>query len=123
MVDGHPTESELHARAEFRLSLDSAKVVDDHLRVCSPCTAQYRNLAKGKPSPPPAPELIRGLEHQPKARTSPIVENDWVKQLAEVERQRSATAETFRSALKPFMEALFRNIRNDLSVYYGEFSE
>jgi hypothetical protein len=52
-----------------------------------------------------------------------VAENDWVRQLAEVERQRGATAESFRSALKPFMEALFRNIRNDLSVYYSEFSE
>ena len=58
MIDGHPTESELQARAEFRLSLHAAKTVDDHLRVCSVCNARYREIAKDKPSPPPAPELI-----------------------------------------------------------------
>jgi hypothetical protein len=39
MADNHPTESELQARAEFRLSLNAAKVVDDHLRVCPACNA------------------------------------------------------------------------------------
>jgi predicted anti-sigma-YlaC factor YlaD len=58
MVNEHSTDSELQARAEFRLSLDAAKVVDDHLRVCSACNARYRDIAKDKPSPPPAPELI-----------------------------------------------------------------
>jgi predicted anti-sigma-YlaC factor YlaD len=58
VADNHPTESELQARAEFRLSLNAAKVVDDHLRVCPTCNAQYRQIAKDKPSPPPPPELV-----------------------------------------------------------------
>jgi hypothetical protein len=53
-----------------------------------------------------------------------VAESNWVRQLAEVQRQQgAAAAEIFRSALRPFMEALFRTIRNDLSMYYNEFSE
>ena len=55
MITGHPPESDLQARAEFRLSLHAARVVDDHLRVCPACNARYRDIAKEKPSPPPAP--------------------------------------------------------------------
>ena len=52
-----------------------------------------------------------------------MTDNEWVKQLADAARQKGAAAESFRTALKPFREALFRNIRSDLSRYYSEFSE
>jgi hypothetical protein len=60
MVERHATDQELRNRATFRLPILDGIPIDDHIRVCPACNTRYREIASNQPSPPPAPEPVRG---------------------------------------------------------------